>query len=79
MPVSDGSRWVSMELGLLMFMAGVGINSGGGTVEVVQSACKILKLNLVLLPLQVSSLPWPTRSSCWFKGKREINPIFFKN
>lgn len=36
--VPDASRWVLMELGLLMFMAGVGINSGGGIVDVIQNA-----------------------------------------
>jgi putative transport protein len=36
--VPSASRWVLMELGLLLFMAGVGINSGGGLVEIVQSA-----------------------------------------
>ncbi|MEP4484891.1 MAG: TrkA C-terminal domain-containing protein [Halioglobus sp.] len=36
--VPSSARWVLMELGLLMFMAGVGLNSGGGIVEIVQSA-----------------------------------------
>jgi putative transport protein len=36
--VPSGARWVLMELGLLMFMAGVGVNAGGGIVEIVQSA-----------------------------------------
>jgi putative transport protein len=36
--VPSAARWVLMELGLLMFMAGVGINAGGGIVEIVQSA-----------------------------------------
>ncbi len=36
--VPSASRWVLMELGLLMFMAGVGVNSGAGIVEVIQSA-----------------------------------------
>ncbi|TDJ28448.1 MAG: hypothetical protein E2O59_06035 [Gammaproteobacteria bacterium] len=36
--VPSGARWVLMELGLLIFMAGVGLNSGGGIVEIVQSA-----------------------------------------
>ena len=36
--VPSGARWVLMELGLLMFMAGVGVNAGGGIIEVVQSA-----------------------------------------
>jgi len=36
--VPSASRWVLMELGLLMFMAGVGINAGGDIVEVVQES-----------------------------------------
>ena len=36
--VPSGARWVLMEMGLLIFMAGVGLNSGGGIVEIVQSA-----------------------------------------
>lgn len=36
--VPSSARWVLMELGLLMFMAGVGLNSGGGIVEIIQSA-----------------------------------------
>ena len=34
--VPSASRWVLMELGLLMFMAGVGLNAGGGIVDIVQ-------------------------------------------
>ena len=36
--VPSAARWVFMEFGLLIFMAGVGINAGGGIVDVVQSA-----------------------------------------
>lgn len=36
--VPSGARWVLMELGLLMFMAGVGLNAGGGIVEIIRSA-----------------------------------------
>jgi putative transport protein len=36
--VPSASRWVLMELGLLMFMAGVGLNSGGDIVAVVQES-----------------------------------------
>ena len=36
--VPSAARWVLMELGLLMFMAGVGLNSGGEIVNVVQQA-----------------------------------------
>jgi putative transport protein len=36
--VPSAARWIMMELGLLIFMAGVGLNSGGGIVEIIQSA-----------------------------------------
>lgn len=36
--VPSASRWVLMELGLMMFMAGVGLNAGGGIVDVVKQA-----------------------------------------
>ena len=36
--VPSAARWVFMELGLLMFMAGVGVNAGGGMVEIIQQA-----------------------------------------
>lgn len=51
--VPSASRWVLMELGLLMFMAGVGINSGGGIVEVIQSA----GVQLILIGILVTSIP----------------------
>ncbi len=34
----SAARWVMMELGLLIFMAGVGLNAGGGIVEIIQTA-----------------------------------------
>ncbi len=36
--VPGAARWVFMELGLLMFMAGVGLRAGSGVVETVTSA-----------------------------------------
>ncbi len=36
--VPSAARWVFMELGLLMFMAGVGVHAGGGIVEIFQTA-----------------------------------------
>lgn len=36
--VPSAARWVMMELGLLIFMAGVGLNAGGGIVEIIQTA-----------------------------------------
>ncbi len=49
--VPSAARWVLMELGLLMFMAGVGINAGGGIVEIIQSAGVKLILAGVLVTL----------------------------
>ncbi len=34
----SAASWLMMELGLLIFMAGVGLNSGAGIVEIVESA-----------------------------------------
>lgn len=51
--VPDASRWVLMELGLLMFMAGVGINSGGGIVDVIQSA----GIKLICAGILVTAIP----------------------
>jgi len=36
--VPSSARWVLTELGLMMFMAGVGLNAGGGIVEVIETA-----------------------------------------
>ena len=36
--VPSAARWVLMELGLLLFMAGVGLNAGGGILEIIQSS-----------------------------------------
>ena len=47
--VPSAARWVLMELGLLIFMAGVGLNAGGGIVEVIQSAgLKLLGAGIVV-------------------------------
>ena len=51
--VPSTSRWLLMELGLLMFMAGVGINSGGGIVGVIQSA----GAELIGVGILVTSIP----------------------
>lgn len=51
--VPSASRWLLMELGLLMFMAGVGINSGGGIVEVIQTA----GIKLIGVGILVTSIP----------------------
>ena len=47
--VPSASRWVLMELGLLMFMAGVGINSGGDIVAIVQeSGLKLIGAGMIV-------------------------------
>ena len=51
--VPAASRWVLMEFGLLLFMAGVGINSGGGVVDVIQSA----GVKLIVAGILVTSIP----------------------
>lgn len=52
--VPDASRWVLMELGLMMFMAGVGLHSGGGVVETIQeSGLKLLGAGVIVTILPV--------------------------
>jgi len=51
--VPTASRWVLMEFGLLLFMGGVGINSGGGIVDVIQSA----GVKLIVAGVLVTSIP----------------------
>ena len=51
--VPSASSWVLMEFGLLLFMAGVGINSGSGIVEIIQSA----GIKLIIAGVMVTSIP----------------------
>ncbi len=54
--VPSASRWVLMELGLLMFMAGVGLNAGGGIVEIIErSGGKLIGAGILvtLVPILV--------------------------
>ena len=51
--VPSASRWVLMELGLLLFMAGVGINSGGGILDVLRSS----GVNLIVAGMIVTLVP----------------------
>ena len=47
--VPSAARWVFMEMGLLLFMAGVGVNAGGGIVEVVEtSGLKLLGAGIIV-------------------------------
>jgi putative transport protein len=57
--VPSAARWVLMELGLLLFMAGVGLNAGGGMAEIIQTAgLKLLGAGLIvtLVPTLVGYL-----------------------
>ena len=54
--VPAAARWIFMELGLLMFMAGVGVNAGGGIVDIFQEAGgKLIGAGIIvtLLPVLV--------------------------
>lgn len=64
--VPSASRWILMELGLLMFMAGVGINSGAGIIEVLQEA----GLKLVGVGILVTSIPVLVG---YFVGRKILN------
>lgn len=67
--VPSAARWVLMELGLLIFMAGVGLNAGGGIVEVIQSA------GLALLGAGVIVTLVPTLTGYFFSRKiLRLNP-----
>ena len=47
----DAARWVLMELGLLLFMAGVGLRAGGSIVEILIQAGPVLVLGGVIITL----------------------------
>ena len=52
--VPSAARWVFMELGLLMFMAGVGVNAGGGMVEIIQeSGAKLIGAGIIVTLIPV--------------------------
>lgn len=52
--VPSAARWVFMELGLLMFMAGVGVNAGGGMVEIIQdSGAKLIGAGIMVTLIPV--------------------------
>ena len=46
----DAARWILMELGLLIFMAGVGLRAGGDIVTVAQYGNFELKVDFKLTP-----------------------------
>ena len=51
--VPDAARWIFMELGLMMFMAGVGLRAGSGILETLAQS----GLGLVLAGVAVTSIP----------------------
>ena len=68
--VPSASRWVLMELGLLMFMAGVGLNAGGGIVEIIErSGGKLIGAGIVvtLIPIFVGY--------AFSRGVLRLNPV----
>jgi putative transport protein len=68
--VPEPARWVFMELGLALFMAGVGLRAGAGIVEaLVQSGFKLLLAGVV-----VTSIPVAVG---YFVGSKvlRINPV----
>jgi len=55
--VPDGARWVFTEMGLLIFMAGVGLRGGGGLIETLQESGLALLgagILITLLPLFIA-------------------------
>lgn len=68
--VPSAARWVLMELGLLLFMAGVGLNAGGGIVEIIQnSGLKLLGAGIIVTLI-------PTLTGYFFSRKvLKLNPV----
>ena len=55
--MSEGARWIFTELGLLLFMAGVGLRGGGGLLETFQESGISLLLSgmaITLIPLFIA-------------------------
>jgi putative transport protein len=55
--MSDGARWIFTELGLLLFMAGVGLRGGAGLMETIQESGITLLLSgiaITLIPLFIA-------------------------
>ncbi len=55
--MSDGASWIFTELGLLLFMAGVGLRGGGGFLETFQESGVALLLSgiaITLIPLFIA-------------------------
>ncbi len=56
--IPDAARWIFMELGLLMFMAGVGVSAGGGIVETLRSVGPTLVLCGIVVTVAPVAVGW---------------------
>jgi putative transport protein len=66
----DAAQWILMELGLLLFMAGVGLRAGGNIIETLQTAGPML----ILAGIMVTCLP--IFIGYWFGRKvLKIEPV----
>jgi putative transport protein len=68
--VPEAARWIFMELGLTIFMAGVGLRAGSGIIETLAQS----GLNLLLAGILVTSIPVALG---YFVGRKVlgINPV----
>ncbi|MGI9341872.1 MAG: aspartate:alanine exchanger family transporter [Gammaproteobacteria bacterium] len=69
--VPSASRWLLMELGMLMFMAGVGLKAGAGVVETLVEAGP----QLMVAGMIITTVPF---LAGWFFGSKVLgmNPAF---
>jgi len=68
--VPDGARWVFTEMGLLIFMAGVGLRGGAGLIETLQQSGFALLgagVTITMLPLFISYF--------WGRKVLKMNPL----
>ena len=68
--VPDAAQWVFTELGLLLFMAGVGLRGGAGLVEILLSS----GLALVLVGIAVTLIPL-TLAYIYGRKVQKMNPL----
>jgi putative transport protein len=69
--VPSASRWLLMELGILMFMAGVGLKAGSGVVETIKDSGS----QLLMAGVMITIVPFVAG---WFFGTKvlRMNPAF---
>ncbi|WP_319550574.1 TrkA C-terminal domain-containing protein [Desulfogranum marinum] len=67
----DAARWILMELGLLLFMAGVGLRAGGDIIETFMAAGPLL----IIAGVMVTTIPILVG---YFFGRKilKIHPVF---